>query len=171
MKLLLLIVILLSASTQVLAVRRQKASFPPDREMRPFATDGCTMAPDGTVNRPRLFRPCCVAHDLRYWGGGTSLERDRADLALRACVRELGGPGWATIFYNGVRAGRLSPWTIAAKRWGNAWYEHDGYRQLSAEELQRLIDAVPGLKLPEEMKALYLSELLARLPAVTETNP
>lgn len=155
---LILVLALLSFS----AVAALRGPFPSDRELRPFKTDGCTMAPEGTPQRPNLFRPCCMLHDLRFWGGGTEAERDQADLKLRACIRAKAGAGWAAIFYNAVRAGRLSPWTIESKRWGNAWYELDGYRQLSADEVLRLRAAVPLLGLPDEMKQEYLSELEAR---------
>lgn len=161
MKLALTLLMLITALS-ALADRPQRGPFPEDREMRPFSTDGCTMAPEGTLNRPNLFRPCCIAHDLRFWGGGTEAERDHADLELRACIRKVGGPGWATIFYNAVRAGRLSPWTIESKRWGNAWYELDGYRSLNAEEIQRLIEGTRLLGISEEIKNAYILELEAR---------
>lgn len=132
-------------------------------ELRPFATDGCTMAPDGTINRPQLFRPCCVAHDLRFWGGGTKKQRDQADLSLRSCIRKKAGPGYAAIYYNAVRAGSHSPWTIESKRWGNAWYKQDTYRTLSSEEVLRLIDLTHKLALPQEMRDSYVLELEARL--------
>lgn len=144
--------------------------FPPERELRPFATDGCTLAPDGTINRPRLFRECCVAHDLRFWGGGTSSERNKADRGLRSCIRKKAGPGYAAIYYNAVRAGRLSPWTIPSKRWGNAWFEMDGVRKLSVEEIQRLMGITRTLELDPEIREAYLLELEARIAKLTSDS-
>lgn len=145
-------------------------SFPPEREMRPFKTDGCTMAPEGTINRPNLFHNCCVEHDLRMWGGGTKSERKTADWGLRTCIRKLAGPGYADIYYNAVRLGRLSPVTIRSKRWGNAWYEFDGYRELNEEEITRLLEAVSLLEIDEEMKNAYIKELEERLNSTLSHN-
>lgn len=138
-------------------------SFPPEREIRPFKTDGCTMAPEGTINRPNLFHNCCVEHDLRMWGGGSKKERKAADWGLRTCIRKLAGPGYADIYYNAVRLGRLSPITIRSKRWGNAWYEFDGNRKLSTDEIKRIIDALSLLEIDEEMKLSYSIELEERI--------
>lgn len=145
-------------------------SFPPEREMRPFRTDGCTLAPEGTINRPKLFHNCCVEHDLRMWGGGTKKERKDADWGLRTCIRKLAGPGYADIYYNAVRLGRLSPVTIRSKRWGNGWYELDGHRTLSIEELHRLIEEAKLLDLPVDMIESYIFELELRLEIKNKSN-
>lgn len=147
-----LLLLLSFASTQALAV-----------ELRPFTTDGCTLAPDGTPRRPQLFRQCCVAHDLRFWGGGTKAERDRADLELRACISDIAGPLVGEAYYAGVRAGQyVLPYHNPLKRWGNAWYERDGYRQLSAIEIDELINATSRLEIAPEIRDDYISELKGR---------
>lgn len=135
----------------------------PHTELRPFETDGCTMAPDGTINRPRLWRDCCVAHDLAYWGGGSKDERNATDAKLQACIKKKAGPGYAFIFRAGVFIGSLSPIRLESKRWGNAWYERAGYRTLSNEELQRLIDQLNTIEVPSEIREAYRAELEARL--------
>lgn len=131
--------------------------------LRPFSTDGCTLSPDGTPARPSLWRACCVAHDLRLWGGGTREQRDSADLKLRSCVRERAGATVADIIYGGVRAGTYSPIRIPSKVWGNAWYERAGYRVLAPHEVQLLIDQLPELPIPDSLRETYRAELEARL--------
>ena len=131
--------------------------------LRPFATDGCTLSPDGTLQRPNLWRPCCVAHDLRLWGGGTQVQRDDADRKLRTCVKELAGSTIADIIWGGVRAGTLSPIRIPSKVWGNAWYDRSGYRELSQHEIQLLIDELPEVDIPETLRDTYRQELEGRL--------
>jgi hypothetical protein len=65
----------------------------------PFTTDGCSMAPDGK------WGECCLAHDVRYWCGGTRDDRLEADRALKACLMEHKGPVVAGFYYLGTRAG------------------------------------------------------------------
>ncbi len=42
-----------------------------EMKLRPFTSDGCSLAPDGTLSDVEKWRPCCVAHDKIYWLGGT----------------------------------------------------------------------------------------------------
>lgn len=76
-----------------------------------FTTDGCSAWPD------RQWRTCCIEHDLSYWCGGTSAQRDGADERLRACVAERSAPMNARLMFLGVRFGghRLMPFPW---RWG-----------------------------------------------------
>lgn len=132
-------------------------------ELRPFVSDGCTMAPDGTPARPRLWRSCCEEHDLRFWGGGTKSQRQQADQALRECVEEKAGKKIAALFFRGVQIGSSSPWKLPAKKWGNAWYEAAGYRELSSTEISQLLIELEKLKIPENQRLLYRTELEERL--------
>ncbi|MBY0515635.1 MAG: hypothetical protein K2P81_01915 [Bacteriovoracaceae bacterium] len=132
-------------------------------QMRTFATDGCTMAPDGTVYRRGLWHECCVAHDLRFWGGGTKEERILADKSLKQCVTDKAGVVIANLFFAGVRAGSASPWKIPSKKWGNAWFDLAGYRKLSEIEIQELMTEVMKLDLKEDIRNEYLLELENRL--------
>ncbi len=132
-------------------------------ELRPFATDGCTLSPDGTPRNRTLWRECCVAHDLRLWGGGTKTERVDADEKLFSCVEEKAGRTIAKIFLAGVRLGSHSPYKIPAKVWGNAWYDRSGYRELPSAEILQLIDELPLIDVPAEIREAYLLELEARL--------
>jgi hypothetical protein len=130
--------------------------------LRPFATDGCTLSPDGTPRNRTLWRECCVAHDLRLWGGGTKTERLSADEALFSCVEKKAGRAIAKVFLAGVRVGSYSPYKIPAKVWGNAWYDRSGYRALPESELLQLLDELARLDLPEDIREAYRLELEAR---------
>ena len=55
--------------------------------LKPFVSDGCTMAPDGTFKNPEKWRDCCVEHDLWFWGGGTKEQRQTADKSLKICIQ------------------------------------------------------------------------------------
>ena len=81
---------------------------------KPFATDGCTLFPDGD------YGGCCVEHDKAYWYGGSRAERLQADLALKSCVEQRGRPLLAKLMFIGVRIGGHTllptPW-----RWGFGW--------------------------------------------------
>lgn len=133
------------------------------QELRPFETDGCTMSPDGTPARPGLWRECCVAHDLKFWGGGTEGQRHEADRVLKACVKEKAGATIANIFFAGVRLGSLSPVKLPAKKWGNAWYDRAGYRELPATEIYQLLGELDHLQLPADIREAYRQELQERL--------
>ncbi|WP_183107468.1 hypothetical protein [Massilia sp. Dwa41.01b] len=56
-----------------------------------FASDGCSMFPDGALVGKVDWCNCCVAHDLAYWRGGTAEERLQADRDLSNCVRAAAG--------------------------------------------------------------------------------
>ena len=133
------------------------------QETRPFETDGCTMSPDGTPSRPELWKECCVAHDLKFWGGGTKEERKEADSALKGCVKEKAGAAIANIFFAGVKLGSLSPIKLSSKKWGNAWYERAGYRKLEDNEIHQLLGELQHFDLPVEIKESYQRELESRL--------
>jgi hypothetical protein len=103
-------------------------------ELSDFATDGCSLFPDGTLrNRDRWFG-CCYVHDVRYWQGGTREAREGADSALRACVLEATGDEvLATLMYDGVRVGG-HPAFPTWYRWGYGWPYERGYAPLTAGE-------------------------------------
>jgi len=104
------------------------------RPMAAFATDGCSMFPDGALIGKADWCSCCVAHDLAYWQGGTSSERLKADQDLRNCVRAAtSDPALADTMLAGVRLGG-GPYFPTSYRWGYGWSWGRGYGPLSAEE-------------------------------------
>ncbi len=94
-------------------------------ELKPFATDGCSEFPDGTLEQKNLWLQCCIAHDVAYWIGGTAQEREAADEQLQACVAAVGQPEIATLMLAGVRVGG-SPFWPTRYRWGYGWPYWDG---------------------------------------------
>jgi len=105
--------------------------------LAPFTTDGCSDFPDGTPRHRELWLQCCIAHDKKYWMGGTYGERLKADMELRACVQSVGEPAIANLMLAGVRVGG-SPYWPTRFRWGYGWPYPRGYRALTAEEQEQV---------------------------------
>ncbi len=101
--------------------------------LRPFATDGCTLFPDGTSEYKDLWLNCCKKHDYEYWMGGTKAERLEADIELRNCVASVGRPKIAELMLKGVRAGG-TPYLPTEFRWGFGWSYPRGYKRLTDRE-------------------------------------
>jgi hypothetical protein len=112
-------------------------SFSVGDELKPFSSDGCSSFPDGTYERNELWLPCCTAHDLAYWQGGTYEERVTADESLQQCVEEAGEPALAVIMLAGVRVGG-TPFFPTKFRWGYGWPYQMGYKKLTPEEKQSI---------------------------------
>lgn len=79
-----------------------------------FKSDGCTAWFDGN------WWPCCEAHDLSYWYGGTSTERMVADAKLARCVQERSNVVNAWLMHTFVRIFGAC-WLPAPFRWGYGW--------------------------------------------------
>jgi hypothetical protein len=78
----------------------------------PAKSDGCTLSPDG------WWGGACVAHDGRYFNGGSAADRKRADQELRDNMIKNGAPpAVANLYYYGVRAGGAAQ-TALPWRWG-----------------------------------------------------
>ena len=100
----------------------------------PFNTDGCTNFFDGTSSdKNKSWRHCCVEHDLVYWSGGPADLRKEADLELKKCVAEKGGPIVAQAMYSAVRLFG-GPYTGHFFRWGFGWDYLVGYDELTPEQ-------------------------------------
>ncbi len=102
-------------------------------ELEPFASDGCSAFPDGTLQQNELWLACCIIHDKAYWLGGPYKERQQADMELQQCVAEVGEPEIAAIMLAGVRVGG-TPYLPTKFRWGYGWPWPRGYKTLSEEE-------------------------------------
>lgn len=132
-------------------------------DLKPFSSDGCTLAPDGTWRDPQRWKVCCVAHDLRLWGGGSRVEREEADSKLRSCIKERAGQRVAYIYWLGVRLGSHSPFKIPGMGWGNGWPHQVRYRSLNQDEISRLINEVQQLEIDTHIKDDYILELYSRI--------
>lgn len=102
-------------------------------ELKDFKSDGCSAFPDGTFEQNKLWRACCVAHDVAYWKGGSSAARKLADDALRVCVAKSGEPEIARLMLAGVRVGG-TPWSVMPYRWAYGWSMLRGYKELTEDE-------------------------------------
>jgi hypothetical protein len=111
-------------------------------ELKPFTSDGCSLFPDGTPEHPKLWKKCCVVHDIAYWAGGTRDERRQADLELRDCVAATGHPSIAELMYLGVRGGGTGR-TPTPFRWGYGWTKLRSYSSLTPEELRQVRGLIP----------------------------
>ena len=107
-------------------------------ELSDFSSDGCSLFVDGTFESPELWKDCCLQHDIAYWRGGTELERESADLALKACVqKKTGNAKLAELMYQAVRTGG-EPHFPTWYRWGYGWPVGRGYQRLTAREDERV---------------------------------
>lgn len=124
------------------------ASTSQANNLKPFATDGCSMWIDGTIEQPNLWRHCCVAHDLDYWQGGSEAQRKKSDEDIQVCVKEAQGSGMAGYIYTNVRWGG-SPYWMNYYRWGYGWDYLDGpwprgYKVPTAEEQMQIDQLLPA---------------------------
>lgn len=134
--------IALSLTAIALGANDSRASGRSFGRLRAFTADGCSRVPDGTLTEPRLWRHCCIEHDLSYWAGGTRDERRQADLELRACVAATGHPDTAELMFAGVRVGG-TPFVPTSFRWGYGWPKLRGYAPLSLDERREVRALAP----------------------------
>lgn len=107
-------------------------------DLKDFASDGCSLFPDGTMGDRAKWCECCLRHDIAYWRGGAEQERKTADEALRACVLErTGDKALAETMYLGVRAGG-HPVFPTWYRWGYGWTYGRGYKPLTMQEQHKV---------------------------------
>lgn len=118
-------------------------------ELKPFASDGCSSFPDGTLQQKTLWKNCCIRHDFEYWKGGTYEERVMADYALERCVAKVGEPEIAKLMLAGVRVGG-SPYYPTHYRWGYGWPYLRGYRELNESEKAEVKRQLHALKKQDE---------------------
>ena len=139
--------------------------------LRPFQTDGCTRFPDGRPDHQKLWRDCCVQHDLYLWAGGSKEERLAVDRQLKECVISKGAPVPAWVMYLGVRIGAQSPVRYKEMEWGNAWTAPGNpvrprYLSLNSVEMHAIFTQITSQKHPDlsdEQVRLFLISLANRL--------
>lgn len=111
--------------------------------LTPFTTDGCSLFPEGTLKQKDLWLTCCTDHDLAYWMGGTSDDREKADRELKECVAKAGERSIAQLMLAGVRVGG-TPYLPSTFRWGYGWPWPRGYTALTDEEWLRIKETLSG---------------------------
>lgn len=100
--------------------------------LRPFFSDGCSVVDTLPPFRSETFQSCCIAHDTKYWLGGTEDDKRAADDALEACIAAKGEPSTARVFAAAVRTFG-GPHTSKLYRWGYGWNVDRGYEPVSSE--------------------------------------
>lgn len=102
--------------------------------LKPFASDGCSLFPDASEITQHDWCDCCFKHDLAYWRGGTATQRQLADLELRKCVlNKTQNSVLADLMFKGVRFGG-SPYFYNNYRWGYGWSYDRKYHVLTPQE-------------------------------------
>ena len=120
--------------TKILACFLLIQGYAGAQELKEFTSDGCSLFPDGTMIDRSQWCDCCFNHDIAYWRGGSKVERNAADSALRKCVLERTGKKvLANAMYTGVQMGG-SPIFPTWYRWGYGWLYGRGYKPLTSEE-------------------------------------
>lgn len=145
--------LLLSTSVSHGAEELSKAS------LHKFVTDYCTYFPEGTPNKPNLWKDCCISHDLSYWVGGDKEDQDEADLRLKKCVTGKAGNFYGSLMYRGVRMGHYSP--IKNKyRWSWGWQIKDRvFQSLTDEEKTLVKQIVRKSKIKPSLIDKFIEEL------------
>ncbi len=118
---------------------------PPNAQLGPFTTDGCSLFPNGTRDNETQWLRCCTAHDIAYWQGGTREERRAADLALRECVSATGETTIANLMLFGVWLGG-SPYLPTSFRWGYGWPYSRGYEGLDGGEREMVVELLEAYR-------------------------
>ena len=113
-------------------------SFPTNK-LREFTTDGCSMAPNGTLAHPTSLLKCCVEHDYLYWKGGSADERKQADEDLRSCVSKAETPALGKLYYSAVRVGGSSVFKTSF-HWGYGWTQLRGDKVLTQSEADQVLE-------------------------------
>jgi hypothetical protein len=98
----------------------------------PFQSDGCTGWIDSSLGRD--YTSCCLEHDIKYWIGGTELEKLETDKALQKCVGKKSSKLMGTLMFVFVWMwGKLDSTDVT--RWGNGWnYLRYRYQPVTDEE-------------------------------------
>jgi hypothetical protein len=129
------------------------------RTLKDFETDGCTMFIDGPPSNPTLWRHCCFEHDLRYWFGGTTEDREFATMELHSCVEKVAGSFWADLMYEGIEAGGLSPFKHKY-RWGWAWTPERDQSELTPSEVDYVIKRLNDVELDPTYREEFIKKYL-----------
>ncbi|MCM2322450.1 MAG: hypothetical protein NDJ90_04230 [Oligoflexia bacterium] len=110
------------------------ASGAEKNQLLPFTTDGCSMSLDNGPITQRDWVHCCIEHDKAYWLGGTVLEKDAADLALKKCLLRARMTEFESgVYYKAVQSGG-SPSLPTTWKWGYGWVNARGYSPITVEE-------------------------------------
>lgn len=86
-----------------------------------FVSDGCS-GPSPQKWHGKSLLPACIPHDVRYWIGGSQVDKLKADAKLMIDVADItGDPAWAVVMFNSVHAGGNMPGV--SWQWGKVGIE------------------------------------------------
>ncbi len=153
MRFLLIFTIALSACSGMSGRKPDSDDLANGNRLQPFTTDGCSNFPDGLpFFRPAQWRECCIVHDIAYWQGGTSTQREQADRALAECVAEKSGErALAEAMYYGVRVGGHNS-LPTTWHWGYGWVQDRGTLPLDEAEQAQVASLMPVDPLSEPIQ-------------------
>ena len=113
-----------------------------DSQLMAFSSEGCASFLDRDLNGPGDWCDCCLEHDIAYWRGGSSEQRDQADNRLRECVKQkTNNEALAEDMYQGVRSGD-SPYFFTGYRWGYGWgapRKHQSLNEIEVDVANQLL--------------------------------
>lgn len=118
-----------------------------------FATDGCSMYPDGEFMYSANWNHCCIGHDISYWYGGTRAEKNKADLELNKCVSKLTSGKHGRAMELGVAIGGSASWGFPWS-WGYGWEKSDRYIPVSSNKSKMILS-----------KSKNIMGIISRLPS------
>lgn len=132
-----------SVNAQARGPRRALSDKP--STLNAFETDGCSAYPDGFPHTSENeWLHCCMAHDMKYWIGGTYEEKQQADAELGLCVSEATNDYHGPLMEFGVSIGG-SAFFNTSWRWGYGWENPLLYGPLTSlqqEELNQIYDSI-----------------------------
>ena len=131
--------------------------------LKKFETDGCSMWIDKLrITGDSDWTHCCIQHDIRYFGGGTSTERLAADEELQLCIEDTGAVKMAKVMFDGVRMGG-APQSITYYRWGYGWKKNRFYKELSPAQQEMVDHATDNVDIYDTDQIIDWWDLKARL--------
>lgn len=141
------------------------SSFSGEEKITTFETDYCTNYPEGTKEKPDLWKHCCLIHDMYFWAGGNKQNRYDADLELRTCIEQTGEMKTARLMYYAVRAGSYSPIKYPKRKWNNGWQDRLTYISLTKEDINQVeAEIQSGYEfISPEIKTYFINQLRSRL--------
>nr|BDT27001.1 hypothetical protein BHI3_04670 [Bacteriovorax sp. HI3] len=131
-----------------------------ENRLNPFESDGCSMVPDSEPFSNNDWLNCCIPHDINYWKGGTAEEKEKTDMAFKACLEKNKMGKWlSTIFYYGVSLGG-TPKIKTTWRWGYGWEKSRSFSPLSKKDLKKINEYKDLFKLPVYVRSQELVEAI-----------
>lgn len=109
------------------------------------------MSPDGHFKNPVAYLPCCLEHDIAYWGGGTEEEKEDADWEFFVCLLSEADIASAAVYHNAVKIGG-DPRLRSDYRWGYGWKDRFDFQALTEEERALVEKDIPYAR---EINRLY----------------